>query len=57
MIIEGEYGKKDKITSISFEYVKIPYDYESEIKKLEESDMPNRDMAIEELKTGKYVAR
>ena len=57
LIIEGEYGKKDKITSISFEYVKIPYDYESEIKKLEESDMPNRDMAIEELKTGKYVAR
>lgn len=57
LIIEGEYGERDKITSISFEYVKIPYDYDSEIKKLEESDMPNRDMAIEELKTGKYVAR
>lgn len=57
LIIEGEYGQKNHITSISFEYVKIPYDYESEIKKLEESDMPNKEMAIEELKTGKYVAR
>ena len=57
MVLEGEYGNNDEISSISYEFVKIPYDYESEIKNLEESDMPNKEMAIEELKTGKYVAR
>lgn len=57
LIIEGEYGKESEISPISFEFIKVPYDYESEIKRLEKSDMPNKEMAIEEIISGKYVAR
>lgn len=57
MILEGELGVKDKVSSIAYKYVKIPYNYKKEIENLEKSDMPNKDMAIRELKTGKYVAR
>ncbi len=57
LILEGKYGEKENILPISFEFVKIPYDYRKEISNLEKSDMPNKDMAIKELKSGKYVAR
>lgn len=56
MILEGEYNSKD-IASISYEIVKIPYDYQEEIKNLNESDMPNKEMAINELLTGIYIKR
>ncbi len=56
LIIEGEYGSKEQST-LSFKYVKIPYDYKKEIEELQKSDMPNKDMAIEEIKTGVYVKR
>lgn len=56
LIIEGEYGSKEQST-ISFKYLKIPYDYKKEIEELQKSDMPNKDMAIEEIKTGVYVKR
>lgn len=56
LIVEGEYEKKEQST-ISFKYVKLPYDYKKEIEELEKSDMPNKEMAIEEIKTGIYVKR
>ena len=56
MIIEGEYGSKEA-ASISYEIVRLPYAYEKEINNLKNSDMPNKDMAIEELMTGIYVKR
>ncbi len=56
LIIDGDYDKKEQST-ISFKYVKIPYDYEKEIEALQKSDMPNKEMAIEEIKTGIYVKR
>ncbi|MBO5476669.1 MAG: metallophosphoesterase family protein [Clostridia bacterium] len=56
LILEGEYNSNDA-ANISYELVKVPFDYQKEIKNLENSDMPNKDMAIAELKTGIYVAR
>lgn len=56
LIIGGDYDKKEQST-ISFKYVKIPYDYKKEIEALQKSDMPNKEMAIEEIKTGVYVKR
>lgn len=56
LIIEGEYNSKEA-ASISYEIVKIPYDYKKEIENLEKSDMPNKEMAVKELLTGIYVKR
>ncbi len=57
LILGGEFGEENKVSSIWYEFVKIPYDYKSEIENLKNSDMPNKNMAIEEIITGKYVAR
>ncbi len=56
LILEGEYNSKE-MSSISFKIVKIPYDYNEEINRLKNTDMPNKDMAIKELETGIYVKR
>lgn len=56
LIIEGEYNSKEA-ANISYELVKVPFDYEKEIEKLKNSDMPNKDMAIQEIITGIYKAR
>lgn len=56
LILEGDYNSKE-ISNISYEIIKIPFDYEKEIENLRKSDMPNKEMAIEELKTGVYKHR
>lgn len=56
LILEGEYNSKEA-ANISYELVKVPYEYEKEIENLINSDMPNKDMAINEIKTGIYIAR
>lgn len=56
LIIEGEYNSKEA-ANISYELVKVPFDYEKEIDNLKNSDMPNKDMAIQEIITGVYKAR
>lgn len=56
LIIEGEYNSKE-VASISYEMVRLPYDYEKEIENLKNSDMPNKEMAIDEIITGIYKAR
>ena len=49
IIIEGNYNSKD-LASISFNLVRVPYDIEKEIKYLEQSDMPSKNIAIRSLK-------
>lgn len=49
IIMEGFYQSKT-LDSISFQLVRIPYDVEKEIRDLEMSDMPNKDMIIRSLK-------
>lgn len=56
MIIEGEYNSKE-VANISYKIVKIPYDYKREVENLTKSDMPNKEMAVNELLTGIYVKR
>ena len=50
MILEGEYGSKE-LGNISFQLVRLTYDIEKEIKDLEESDMPNKELVINNLRT------
>lgn len=53
MILEGEFGSKE-LSSISFNLVRVPYDIEKEIKYLQESDMPNKEIIIQSLKTANH---
>ena len=56
LIIEGDFNSKNA-GNFEFEIVKLPYDYEKEILNLKNSDMPNKEMAINELESGIYVRR
>ncbi len=49
IIVEGNYNDKN-LGPISFKLNRIPYDIEKEIKDLENSDMPNKEMTIRTLK-------
>ena len=53
IILEGELNSK-KLSSISFNLVRLTYDIEKEIKYLEESDMPNKEIIIQSLKTANH---
>ena len=53
MILEGELNSK-QLSSISFTLVRIPYDIKKEIKYLEQSDMPNKDIIIKSLQTANH---
>lgn len=53
MILEGELDSKE-LSSISFNLVRVPYDIEKEIKYLQESDMPNKEIIIQSLKTANH---
>lgn len=53
MILEGDLGSKE-LSSLSFTLVRLPYDIEKEIKYLEESDMPNKDVIIKTLQTANH---
>ncbi|MFA5522873.1 MAG: metallophosphoesterase family protein [Tissierellales bacterium] len=56
VILEGEYkGRDNKGFQINF--VRIPYDVELAIKLAKESDMPEIDAYINELRTGRYRGR
>lgn len=56
LILEGEIDSR-KISKISYEIVKFPYDNIKEAKRIMDSDMPNKELAAEEIKTGKYFSR
>ena len=47
-IIEGYY-KDTKLNTISFNSVRVPYNIEKEVKDLDNSDMPNKDIIIRTL--------
>lgn len=49
IIVEGNYNSKD-LSSISFNIVRVPYDIEKEIKDLEASNLPIKNMVIRSLK-------
>ena len=49
IIVEGNYNSKD-LSSISFNLVRVPYDIEKEIKDLEASNLPIKNMVIRSLK-------
>lgn len=53
MILEGELNSKE-LSTISFTLVRVPYDIEKEIKYLEYSDMPNKEIIIQSLKTANH---
>jgi protein phosphatase len=50
IILEGEYDSKE-LSSVSFTFVRIPYDIQKEIEYLERSNMPTKDVIIQDLKT------
>ena len=47
-IIEGYYGDT-KLNTISFNSVRVPYNIQKEVKDLENSDMPNKEVIIRTL--------
>jgi len=50
MILEGNFNSQ-VLSSLSFTLVRLPYNIEEEIKKLEVCNMPNKDIIIKNLKT------
>lgn len=48
IIVEGNYNSKD-LSSISFNFVRVPYDIEKEIKDLKESSLNSKEMIIRSL--------
>lgn len=49
-ILEGEYGSQ-KLSSISFNLVRLPYNIQEEIEYLKKSDMPGKEDSIQMLLT------
>lgn len=49
IIIEGDYDSR-KLGSISFQFVRVPYDIEKELSDIEASDMPNKNIVYRSLK-------
>ena len=49
-ILEGEFDSKE-LGSISISLVRVPYDIEVEVKYLEQSNMPNKELIIKNLRT------
>lgn len=47
-ILTGDFDSR-KLGSISFDFIRVPYDIKEEIEELEKSDMPFKDRAIEAL--------
>ena len=56
LILEGEMDSK-KLSKISYKIVKFPYDYMKEVQNILDTDMPNKELAAEEIRTGKYFNR
>lgn len=53
MILEGDLDSKE-LSSISFSLVRVPYDIDKEIKFLNDSDMPNKEIIIKSLRTADH---
>lgn len=55
-VIEGEYDCKDN-KGFEISFIRVPYDVELAIKLAKESNMPEIDAYINELRTGRYRGR
>ena len=55
-IIEGDIGEA-KISPLTFTFIKVPYSLEQQIHILNNSDMPNKEIAMTEIKTRIYQKR
>ncbi len=53
VILEGELNAKE-LSSISFCFVRLPYDIEKEIAYLMASDMPNKEIIMQSLRTANH---
>lgn len=49
VILEGEYNSKD-LSTISFQFIRLPYDVEKEIADLEVSDIPSKQATLDNLR-------
>lgn len=56
LILEGEFESRN-FSSISYKLIKFAYDNIIAADKIINSDMPNKNEAYEEMKTGKYFSR
>ncbi len=56
VILEGEYNGRDK-KGFQVNFIRVPYDVELAIKLAKESNMPEIDAYIQELRTGIYRGR
>ena len=52
LIIEGDYGSKEYNSDISFQFIKIPYDIDKELKNQDKNI--EKEAYIKELKEGIY---
>ena len=52
-ILEGEYDSREK-SSLSINFVRVPYDIEKEIEIARKNNIPSLENYILELKTGMY---
>lgn len=55
-VIEGNTGLKE-LGALSITFVKVPYSIEKQISVLTQSDVPNKDLALREIRTGIYKRR
>lgn len=56
VILEGEYGCERK-QGFQINFIRVPYDVELAIKLAKESNMPEIDAYVNELRTGRYRGR
>ncbi|WIV11485.1 metallophosphoesterase family protein [Proteiniborus sp. MB09-C3] len=56
VILEGEYSGRDN-KGFQINFVRVPYDVELAVKLAKESNMPEIDSYINELRTGRYRGR
>lgn len=55
-ILEGNKDSKE-LGTLSITFVKVPYSIEKQISVLSKSDVPNKELALREIKTGIYKRR
>lgn len=56
LLLDGDIDSKKK-SRLSYKIIKFTYDNMIEAEKISNSDMPNKEMASEEMRTGKYFSR
>lgn len=55
-VLEGEYASKEQ-SSLTISLVRVPYDIELAVEQAQDSDMPEKEAYIKELRTAVYRGR